>query len=47
MRLTARLASPEEKAQIWPICVEAYPSYADYQTWTTRDIPVFVCLPSS
>ncbi|MBW2233653.1 MAG: nitroreductase family deazaflavin-dependent oxidoreductase [Deltaproteobacteria bacterium] len=46
MRLRARLASPEEKAEIWPVCVEAYPSYADYQAWTTRDIPVFVCLPS-
>ena len=45
MKLIARLASPEEKRRLWPICVAAYPSYGDYQTWTTRDIPVFVCLP--
>jgi deazaflavin-dependent oxidoreductase (nitroreductase family) len=46
MRLSAQLASPNEKAEVWPLCVEAYPSYADYQTWTKRDIPVFICLPT-
>jgi deazaflavin-dependent oxidoreductase (nitroreductase family) len=46
MRLRARLANPTEKAEVWPLCVEAYPSYADYQSWTQRDIPVFVCLPT-
>ncbi len=45
LNLKARQASPEEKAELWPFCVEAYPSYGDYQTWTTLDIPVFVCLP--
>lgn len=47
MKLSARLANPEEKKKVWPICVSAYPSYGDYQTWTTRDIPVFICLPRS
>ncbi len=46
MHLRAHQASPDEKARLWPLCVAAYPSYGDYQTWTTRDIPVFVCLPS-
>ena len=45
--MKARLASPEEKTDLWPLCVEAYPSYADYQSWTARDLPVFVCLPTS
>ena len=45
MKLRARQASSEEKAELWPICVEAYPSYSDYQGWSTRDIPVFICLP--
>jgi deazaflavin-dependent oxidoreductase (nitroreductase family) len=47
LKLVARQATPEEKERVWPICVEAYPSYGDYQTWTTRDIPVFICLPSA
>ncbi|HEY1738918.1 MAG TPA: nitroreductase family deazaflavin-dependent oxidoreductase [Acidimicrobiia bacterium] len=40
MELRARTATPEEKQQWWPHCVEAWPPYADYQTKTTRDIPV-------
>ncbi len=43
LNLTARLATPEEKPQVWPICVEHYPDYADYQHRTSRDIPVFIC----
>ena len=45
LRLRARLASPAEKASVWPICVEHYPEYASYQTRTNRDIPVFICEP--
>jgi len=45
LRLRARLASSEEKAQVWPRCVAAYPSYETYQKRTTRDIPVFICEP--
>jgi deazaflavin-dependent oxidoreductase (nitroreductase family) len=45
LNLVARQASPEEKARLWPLCVEAYPSYESYQSWTTRDIPVFICRP--
>jgi deazaflavin-dependent oxidoreductase (nitroreductase family) len=46
IEVTARQASSSEKEQLWPICVEAYPSYGDYQGWSTRDIPVFICLPN-
>ena len=43
--LTARTATPEEKAVWWPICVEAWPGYAEYQTKTDRDIPVVLFSP--
>jgi len=41
----AREVGPEEKASLWPIIVEAYPPYDEYQARTDRDIPVFVCDP--
>jgi deazaflavin-dependent oxidoreductase (nitroreductase family) len=43
MTLRARLATPEEKPDLWPICYEHYAPYADYRTRTSRDIPIFVC----
>lgn len=45
MRLRARQVDDAEKARIWPICVEHYPAYDDYQKRTDRNIPVFVCEP--
>ena len=39
----AREVSPEEKATLWPVLVEAYPPYDEYQARTDRDIPVFLC----
>ena len=42
---TARVASPEEKAEMWPRIVEAFKSYATYQKKTDRDIPVVICEP--
>ena len=41
--LTAREVFGEEKAAVWPTCVEHYPPYADYQARTDREIPVFIC----
>lgn len=38
----AREVTGDEKALWWERAVEAYPDYADYQTKTTREIPVFV-----
>ena len=46
MRLRARLARPDEKPALWPICDHAYAPYADYRKRTTRDIPIFVCEPA-
>ena len=43
--LVARLATPAEKAAVWPACCAAYPDYARYQARTERDIPVFICTP--
>jgi deazaflavin-dependent oxidoreductase (nitroreductase family) len=39
----ARTASPEEKAEMWPIVVQAYKGYAGYQRKTDRDIPIVIC----
>jgi deazaflavin-dependent oxidoreductase (nitroreductase family) len=41
-RVTARQADPEEKSRLWPRLVEMYPPYAEYQSHTTRDIPVVI-----
>jgi deazaflavin-dependent oxidoreductase (nitroreductase family) len=43
--LRARVASPEEKAELWPQIVASYKGYANYQKRTQRDIPVVVCEP--
>ncbi|GAB7067123.1 nitroreductase family deazaflavin-dependent oxidoreductase [Mycolicibacterium hodleri] len=40
--LTAREIDGEEREQWWKLAVEAYPPYAEYQTKTDRQIPVFV-----
>lgn len=45
MNLRARLATPQEKPKLWPICDQHYAPYADYRKRTTRDIPIFVCEP--
>lgn len=43
----AHEAEGDERAQWWERAVEAFPSYADYQTKTDRQIPVFVLNPKS
>ena len=37
-----RQVTGEERARWWERAVAAYPPYAEYQTRTTREIPVFV-----
>jgi F420H(2)-dependent quinone reductase len=44
--MIAREVTGEEKAQWWVRAVAAYPDYADYQTKTEREIPVFVLEPA-
>jgi deazaflavin-dependent oxidoreductase (nitroreductase family) len=43
----AREVFGDEKATWWERAVEAYPDYAEYQTKTDRQIPVFVLTPVS
>ncbi|MBT4161960.1 MAG: nitroreductase family deazaflavin-dependent oxidoreductase [Gammaproteobacteria bacterium] len=42
-RCAARQVREEEKDKLWPICVEYYPPYEEYQERTSRNIPVFFC----
>lgn len=44
-RWTARTATAEEKAELWPRIVAAFRPYAGYQERTDRDIPVVICTP--
>jgi deazaflavin-dependent oxidoreductase (nitroreductase family) len=34
-----------ERARLWKLAVAAYPPYEEYQTRTTRQIPIFVAEP--
>jgi deazaflavin-dependent oxidoreductase (nitroreductase family) len=43
LKVHARTASPDEKAELWPNIVASYKGYANYQKRTTRDIPVVIC----
>lgn len=38
----ARTAEGEERARLWPLMVEVFPNYAQYQERTERQIPVIV-----
>jgi deazaflavin-dependent oxidoreductase (nitroreductase family) len=38
----ARTAAPEEKPGLWQLMTEVWPDYDEYQTKTSRDIPVVV-----
>ena len=41
----ARVADPEERAELWPRLVELYADFATYQAVTDREIPVVVLSP--
>jgi len=41
----ARLASPAERATLWPRMVEIFPLYDDYARKTEREIPVVLLTP--
>jgi deazaflavin-dependent oxidoreductase (nitroreductase family) len=40
--VVVRQVSGDERVQWWERAVAAYPPYAEYQTRTDREIPVFV-----
>ncbi len=41
----AEEAGPEERARLWPLVVEMYEGYAQYQARTPRQIPLMVLRP--
>ena len=43
--MRARVASPEEKAELWPRVVAAHRGYEQYQKRTDRDIPLVILEP--
>jgi hypothetical protein len=43
--MVARVATAEEKKELWPRVVESYKGYAQYQTRTDRDIPLVILEP--
>ena len=45
-KLRARIATPEEKPELWPICYKHYAPFEEYRKRTSRDIPIFVCEPA-
>lgn len=47
LAVTARRAEPEERARLWPLAVQMYAGYDDYQARTTREIPVVILVPTT
>jgi deazaflavin-dependent oxidoreductase (nitroreductase family) len=45
--MQAHVAAPAERANLWERLVAMYRDFATYQTWTSRVIPVVVCVPST
>jgi deazaflavin-dependent oxidoreductase (nitroreductase family) len=41
----ARLATPEEASELWPLVLSAYRPYGSYQRRSSRDIPLIICEP--
>ena len=39
----ARVAQPDERAELWPKLVDLYADFDTYQAWTEREIPVVIC----
>ncbi len=45
LKLTARDATGEERAEYWPKLDAMYPDYSNYRSWTDREIPIVICDP--
>ncbi len=41
----ARIATPDERAALWPRLVDLYADFDNYQSWTDREIPVVILEP--
>ena len=44
-KMTARIASPDERARLWPLVIADHKNYAGYQTKTDREIPLVLLEP--
>lgn len=44
-QVRARIATPQERAQLWPRLVDMYADYDKYASWTDREIPVIILEP--
>ena len=44
--MRARVATPEERAELWPRVTAAYRGYGGYQTRTDREIPLVLLEPA-
>jgi deazaflavin-dependent oxidoreductase (nitroreductase family) len=44
---TARVATPQERARLWPLLIAGHQNYAGYQRRTTREIPLVLLEPRS
>jgi deazaflavin-dependent oxidoreductase (nitroreductase family) len=45
--MRARVATPEERAQLWPRVIADHRNYASYQTKTSREIPLVLLEPET
>jgi deazaflavin-dependent oxidoreductase (nitroreductase family) len=45
-KMTAHIATPEERSEIWPLIAEKHANYAGYQTKTEREIPLVLLNPT-
>lgn len=45
--MTARIATPEERARMWPQITGKYRNYAGYQRKTDREIPLVILDPEA
>jgi deazaflavin-dependent oxidoreductase (nitroreductase family) len=43
----ARVANADERARMWPLVTAGHKNYAQYQTKTTREIPLVLLEPAS
>jgi deazaflavin-dependent oxidoreductase (nitroreductase family) len=43
--MSARIATADERAELWPRVTAAYKGYAGYQTKTEREIPLVILTP--
>lgn len=45
--MTARIASADDRARLWPIVIERFDRYAGYQKSTDREIPLVILEPAN